>query len=157
MPSFQRNQITRRSGCHTPREQYTAPRRSLHSCLNGYLNFPNITSSRLLIVPGFLYISPEHCDLVNDVTHISASATQSEITHELTIMMLYYRQNQCCGYEKPKKLLRAFTAAPSVLERTQCRSSRILGHHCLYCQKPSPLRSRPPKLVWRLRAAKYLL
>ena len=42
-------------------------------------------------VPQIASLSPEHCGLVNDITHISASAAQSEITQEF--MMLYHRQN----------------------------------------------------------------
>ena len=70
------------------------------------INVPKITSFEVFDHPGFLsdfHVFPEHCDLVNDITHIFASAAQSDITH-------YY--DQCRGYEERKrKRLHAFNAA----------------------------------------------
>ena len=113
---WHRNQVTRLSGWRVPREQHTVPRRNIRgpSVVNGYSKLPENYIVEAFERPGFLsdfHISPEHCDLGNEVAHILASATQSEITQEFTIMMLHHRQNQSCGYDRRKeKRLHVFTS-----------------------------------------------
>ena len=95
------------------------------SVLNGYHKRPEDYIIEAFDRPAFLshfHVSPEHCGLVIEVTHIPASAPQSKITRGFTVMMFYRRRNQCRGYEERKeKRLRAFTATQYQNERNAAR------------------------------------
>ena len=136
---FHQNQITHRAPC----EQNTAPR-SLHSWTRVALQFCDYYN-----LPGTF----------NDATYIPASAAPTEITQEFTTMMFYHRQNQVLKNERRGAFVPLLLVHQLELSiRTNAMPSVEVPWTPLpSLPKLSPLRSRPPKFVWRLQIESSLI